>query len=62
MRPEMDITEIDQLAVGREFADFNSLSAAVALFEKKIHFVQLYKRIQYPQEYKKNIQFLYKIC
>ena len=34
---------MDKLAVGREFADFERLSAAVATFENG-HFVQFYKR------------------
>ena len=35
--------EMDELAVGREFADFKSLSAVVAQFENS-NFVQFYKR------------------
>jgi len=41
--PITGTTEMDELAVGREFADFSSLSAAVALFESN-NFVQLYTR------------------
>ena len=41
--PITGTTEMDELAVGREFADFSSLSAAVALFESN-NCVQLYTR------------------